>query len=334
MVIDHVSDTNKTLLFQLSNIVDIPEFVKDAAETTTEDTVKLTSKSFAYPEKRLFPVHTPADTWLSLEYFDKFASSEMGPCQTSAVRERLERACRLWRLDSTPAPSMAKEASTSGSLISYTVNGDTQATVRVHNQADMHKVATDLVDNRPRYPWGTRRDVARQLLACGYQPKFTDRIDIEKTAGYGTGTIHDAEVSVQQRIGACRYRHEQAVKPLEDLLALLHKSAKKELLTPELLDKTAALLDAVDRFAGFHRAFPAPERELFSITLAHMDDLDKNAVRIPSGQMVHRADIESFKARRFIRDHLGIDNNEHNVVEKVAAMNVRKSQLVYEFLSE
>lgn len=334
MVMDQVTDRNKALLFRLNTLVPFPDFVKEATETTQAAADELESLAFADRQNRLFPIHTPADTWLSREYFDKFAKDEMDLTQAALIRENLDIACSFWNIPEQPVELLQKAAEDEGTLISYNLKGETQATARVRNQEDMDKVAVDLSENHRRYPWEMRRDVARQLLKAGYSREGQPMADLQKMAAYGVGSVENAMDAVQKRIGACRNRHHGMVAPLEEMQGALQKSAKNGIISPLMLDKTAGLLDAVDRFSDLHRHYPAPEKDLFSVTVTHMDNFNKNAVKLPSGQTVEKQALEDFQVRRFLRDDLGIESTEENVVEKVASLTPHKSQLVYDFLRE
>jgi hypothetical protein len=63
-----------------------------------------------------------------------------------------------------------------------------------------------------------------------------------------------------------------------------------------MTQKTASMLDAVDRFVGLHKryndSFQPPERQLFNITLSDFDSFTKLAVRLPNGEWVRKEDLE------------------------------------------
>jgi hypothetical protein len=340
---DHVADVNQTRLYQLNTIVELPEFVKEASITTPEDLKDLPSEIFADPTRRQFPMHTRADTWMSREYFDKFAKQEMSAGQAALVEDRLQHACGLWDLGE-PAPAMQKQAAEEGHLISYNFQNETLATARVTDGMDMCKAANDLTDNCTNYPWETRRDVARQLLAIteldgGSHEYVGDMlVDLQKMAGYGVGDLETVTETIRMREAAIREKHPHFLPVLAEVKAGIQKAARHNLVGPELLDKTAGLLDAVDRFSDMHRrydgAYQAPEKSLFGTTMAHADAFAKNATKLPSGQYVKTADLQEFGTRRFIRDLTGEQTSQDDVVEKVAALNPRTSQLVFDFLQE
>lgn len=73
-MLDQIQDANESGLYQLHNVVEFPEFVKEASKLTAEEASELPPAAFAMPTHRMYPVHTRADTWLSSAYFQKFGS--------------------------------------------------------------------------------------------------------------------------------------------------------------------------------------------------------------------------------------------------------------------
>jgi len=338
---DQVQDTNQRELYQLSTVLDFPEFVKQASQPTTSDVAGLPSRAFADQTNRRFPFHDRANTWLSMAYFSKCAG-DYSAQDRAVVARNLATAAHMWKIDLPTMRPMEKQAST-GIRIQYRIGDQTHDEATVTTADELLKVAQDAIDSPQRYPWQMRRDVCRQALNAApvLKAQFSAPMHVllEKGAGNGVGALDDALEAIQQRQSVVRNSRPELIEPLEHLKGHCKTAARRGLLSGDMLDKTAGMLDAVDRLVGAHKkyspGFQPPERKLYGTTMSQVDGFNKQAVQIPSGQLVPRDLLCTEGTRRYIGIFLGQKcASVEEVPEVVCRMDTRTSQLVYNHLQE
>ena len=334
---DHVQDENSVFLHRLSKLVDIPTFVKEAS--VGEDVKELPAKVFGDSLTRTFPLHTPADTWLSREYFDKFASQDMSEYNRTRIGKRIAEAVSFWDI---PPATMSKEASTipkpSGFRISYSLQGKEHTSAHVTTEEELFKVAEDLHENYTRYPWEMRKGVAQQVLQAApvLRATFTAPMQsmLEKTSAYALGQLKAATEAIQRREHALVNKQPHLLPALKEAREACQKEAQEGMLGPDMLDKVAGMLVCVDRLAGLH-SLGRVEDALFCTTVSDVDMFKQAAYILPSGQTVLKEDLQKFASRRFMSEAFGIqDITRDNALEKVATLSPKLSSVLYDFLQE
>lgn len=333
MMLDQVLDSNQAGMFQINTVLEFPDFVKEATQTTPEDIKTLDSERFAWPAKRMFPMHTAQDTWLSAAYFHKFGS-EIPEHSYIAADESLKEAAQFWDIDLPVAEDlmeMPKEASF-GYDIQYPMGKGVM--VRVISASELQKVADDVLAGG-KYPLVVRQGVAKQALQAPeeFQSGLGMRMvsDLQKVAGMGIGTESAALGAVRQRWHATAHFYKPIKEGLEELSTMIKTASEDGLLSHDMTQKTASMLDAVDRFVGLHNRynedFQPPERQLFDVTLADYDQFDKMAVRLTNGEWIHKADLE--EAIPFLEESFGQKcASVEEALEVVRAMPERRANIL------
>jgi hypothetical protein len=322
-------------------MVDLPDFVKEAHLTRPEDVTDLQSQAFADPKNRRFPVHTKADTWLSREYLAKFAHSMYDDAELETVANNMATACQFWDIGVEPAhAAVQKEAADEGVTITYAgPQGQKAYSLKIHNQEDFDKVASDLLQKTGKYTYSIRRDVARQLLGSvgqlNLQMDLNTEQNLQKTAAYAVGKLEPVVWAIRQRKSAVRKMPELSEKLAQAEQAV--KAVTREgLVDPDMLDKTAGMLDAVDRLAGLYQhyspQFQPPERSLFNVTIRDMDDFHKTAVTLPDGSRVEKEALEAPQTQEFIEECLGQKCAADNVVEVAQKLTRHQAEVLSSFL--
>jgi len=298
---DHISDNNHSLLSQLRKDVALPDFVKEATVFTEEDVRQLPMSCFADPHSKKYPIHTKADTWLSIAYHHKYgnASNKM------VIEEMLSKAAKLWEIDEEGLKtvidsSLEKNAAVGESYtVDYTHDTESLCSAQISDEDDFYKVASDIVDNKTKYTYPIRRNVSRQLLDIA--PKlhieaanavFTQ---LNKTAGYGVTSSANALKSVLKRVRVCRNKYPMWSDKLARLEVEIPKVSKHGLVPPQYLDKIAVMLDFVDRAVGiqerYTEGYNVPEEELFTYTAKEAKEFKENAIELPNGTYTTRNKI-------------------------------------------
>jgi hypothetical protein len=298
-MLDHISDKNHAYLYKIYNAVVVPEFVKEAELLDASDRQSMEKTAFADPSKKLFPIVSKADTWLSCAFYHKYAEK-----QDKSTENRLKEAAKLWDLDFDTIKTQVsavihKEAGVSHS-ISFEVEGKTISKVHICALSDLEKTAEFLQKNATSYPFSTRKSVAEQILRVA--ERFTEKMSnekydmLEKLAAHGTTTPDNALQAVKTRKSVCKAKFPEFVEKLEVVEKELQKVAT-EFVKPALLEKTAAILDVIDRFTDMHVKygpnFKSPEQSLFEVTPTKMQVFQKKAVTMATGDVLSESDIQA-----------------------------------------
>jgi hypothetical protein len=183
MLIDQFSDDRHAVLLQLAQ--EHPRAIEMVKTASTDDT-DLPSHSFAYPEQRRFPIHSPEQCLLSKLYAVKQASTV-----PEQVMQRIDYALELFRVDPTVIPQATKEASHTD-----TVDGETSQfllpqyrKLSVKTASDVEPAAHALLSQRHKLKAATVTAAASELVKrAGAMGLQTDDLpsDIFKYAGLTT----------------------------------------------------------------------------------------------------------------------------------------------------
>jgi hypothetical protein len=337
-MLDQVQDLNQAGMFQLHTILEFPEFVKEAAQATMEDVRGLDLDRFAYPSQRMLPMHTKSNTWLSAAYLHKFGS-DLPHREYEAAAERLQKAAEYWGIeipgpDDVAVPPPVPEVQYT---ITYPLQNQSLACTACSGE-DLLKVASDMLSGG-KYPLAVRQDVAAQVLRAPAEmiSALPDQMlsDLQKVAGMGIGTEQAALTAIGQRRHATQHYYKPIGDGLRELEGMIKDASIEGLLSYEMTQKTATMLDAIDRFAGLHEryndTFQPPERQLFNVTLADFDTFTKLAVRLPNGDWVRKADLE--QVIPFLQESLGEKcASVEEAVECVQAMPERRAKILSQHL--
>jgi hypothetical protein len=326
-------------------LVEFPDFVKQADLASVEDSVAWPSGTFADPRNRRYPIQTEADTWLSCRYFDKFAAGYREH-EYNAINDNLVGACELWGIprEASEIPQhQEKEASTSV-VVQYVLDDEVQHTSEVHGPEELLKVASDLLENKDKYPWEMRRGVGRQVLhhaqTFGIQFDQSTERDLQKTAGYGVATLHDVMSTLHNRATIHRMDNQEFVTRLISVKQDIQKTARQDLVPPETLDKVAGLLDVMDRMADLHHKwgsenFTAPEDRLYHITRRDLGNFRDGVVVLQNGRFVSKQAAVGANIRVFMSDYLGDDlQSDDEAFEKLAELAPAQCTAVADYIQE
>jgi len=321
-------------------MTDIPDYVKEACPANQKEASELPVNAFADDITRTFPIHTAADTWLSCAYYNKAASELNVYLEKTAsgerIKERLNQACEFWGIEPPVLRQLTKAAS-AGIRIEYKVGDTVHDSTSVSSPEELTKVAEDIIQNTHRYPWQMRRDVGRQVLAAApalslsFSGSMQDQLN--KSAGYGVGDVSAVARAITQRQVATRRYHTELQPGLSELKEAVDSSARNGVLSPDMLDKVASVLDAVDRVASLHiyyqGEFQAPEKQIYTTTMSQIDSFTKLSHQLPDGRYVPKDILMSDRARDYAEAMLG---------EKVASLedyeklNKRQSWTMYDYV--
>jgi len=375
-MIDHLRDKNGSCLYNLSKIFVFPAFVKQA-NIQEKDYLELPSDAFADPVNRLYPLNSPADTWLSAVYFSKYGSCDV-PEHHKQVARRLAEAASLWNIELPKQAADIKELARKVEgpelkvdeameqletdeekeqllaelrkkeariHVKYKIGDEQYADAWVESPEDFRKIADDLLAHRAKYPYEMRRDVARQLLSAPppLRASMTAPMEVllNKTAGYGVATVADVMETLRCRAVLYRRQHSdcpQFVEKLAEIKDDIAASAHEGFISPGVLDKTAALIDAMDRLAHLHDRWDRdlePPENLFRFTGKDADDFRKHAVMLANGRFVSRKDVLNTNVQGFLGDYLDEKTASYDeLFEKLPELTPRQADNVVEYIED
>jgi hypothetical protein len=314
-MLDQTTDKNHAGLYQLSQCVEIPAFVKEAAFSDTSLIQDLPATSFADPDRRQYPMHSAPDTWLSCAYFTKFAAAAYDSVTYDRVKENLLKGCAFWRIQPPKLHTLEKRAAAE---VEYADDQRVFEKVAVNTPADVETLANDLTARRERFPWAMRHKVARQLLklARDLQASLPHATvdELQKMAGLGVGSasrmLRQLEI---RRVAVNNVAVQERIQRVQKMAAALQR---QDLLSPEFTEKVARLTDYIDRLCGLHRQYSdevRPPEQLFRYTLQDRDLLHKSAVRLPDGSLISEKEADSPAIGQLLQHLTG------RVLDKVAA---------------
>jgi len=302
--------------------MDVPGFVKTAADVTDQNYNSVDIDHFADPAKRLYPLNTKSNTWLSREHFRR---DETGMEKTAAelIKARISKAASFWNLDESIRMRQADEPLT---VFKINIDGDRDTDKIELDLTGHYKQACEqFYENRASYPYTTRRSFAQQVLAAPEAVKEEIAVDVEeglhKMADYGSCTGDTARDAVFLRM--C-YVRTKAPETYGELVKVAHHLQHTEgLVDINLLHKTALILDTVDRAHGLHvkygDALPFPEDSLFGFTEKRASLVrDEALVMSDLGELRQSGDL--LTDALIAKDMARVEGLEHELIDLTVAM--------------
>ena len=152
------------MLYKLAKSVELPDFVADHEQMTEKEATVLSRDCFADRDKKQYPTHTEADTWLSVAYYSKYASA-----RDPEVEGNLTKAVTFWGIEDSMLnlknelvggiEKRAEDHANSRIAISYVFEGEAKSSTSVGDIDELQKVASDLISNATKYPYEMRKSV-------------------------------------------------------------------------------------------------------------------------------------------------------------------------------
>jgi len=335
-MLDQIKDSNQVGMFQLSKVLEFPEFVKQATQTTLLDVQELNPDGFAHPTERAYPVHTKADTWLSYGYFHKFGNHDEDT--SSMIEDAIQKMASVWSIDLPSTEAFEEKVGSSKFEVTYDLG--TPVVCGIDSVEELLKVANDVLVPG-RYPLATRSSVAKQVLRAPKDMQLGDTLisDLHKVAGYGIGEESSMLHAINQRLVQLGDYHQEIGDGLREMQGLVKSASHEGVITHEMTSKVACALDAIDRFTGifqrYSESFPAPENALYKMTLNDYDAFAKEAVQLRNGQTIPRSDLQHLDAAGIIEEDFGDKcASMDEVVAYVQLMPARRASMLTERLAE
>ena len=256
---DILHDSSQRTWYQLGTkfATLIPDYVLDAEFPTKEAAEGLSFREFADDGRRMFPIDSPASTWLSAAFFAKNGEAGYVPVLRSAIENRIKQAADAYGIrkdvdtimSAVRTDAAEKTAADADSNYGWVGNGERR--YPMFDAEGVKKADAYFAENRFHYPPGMRRTLAANIMAKAAEYKVPVSETVRKEAGHGlprrdtlmAELLHRADLAKDAECSA-------AVANVNEILAC---ATPEELA--ENLDKIAEVIEGFDRAEGFDRQY-------------------------------------------------------------------------------
>jgi len=307
---DQYDDKSLVTLKKLSTILEFPGFVKEASIIDEKEVHNLPRSSYGDTVNRKFPLTSKKDVYLSALYFRKNASEYKDKEIAATVKRNIDNALSIWNIPHTFAkkiPNMPKKASTHDSVHIRNNSGEEIDTWELNSPRDFEKAAIQLFEHKNLFSFEQRKDIARQLLKSDLKKEaaLDDNLDnyLDKAAGFGMCTKLQLINTIRDRARmykAADYR-------FTDMLAEFAESLEDEALDCSHLEKTASVLDFLDKHTGIdkYKDLESPEECLFIYTEKIAQEIKDSFIKLQNGSNIEKKAIEEESLDVFFDNFLG-----------------------------
>jgi hypothetical protein len=309
MTVDPVSDIGAVHFSHITNLVEMPGFVKSGSVPTPEEVEDLPKTSFADMDNRKYPVHTKTACWLSYAYF-KLQEHQLEKSAADRINRAFKRHGSFWNigedLDSLESKingmKAVPEKQASEAEEDYALNiahdGKQYRLFPIDRPAVLLKSASELVETRSKLTYGMRKQAATNImLAAESQGVSLDVLpqEVHSMAGFGVSSKQAAVNEIDRRCNMARKPSEkQASTPLATLRDAV--ATQPDVLSQEFCEKVAAALDMYDRFINvtdeYGKSLQFPEDVLFGFTKHSAEKMSTQVVSLINGSTYWLSDLE------------------------------------------
>lgn len=284
---DIVNDVSRTTWYKLGTAHKdiIPDYVMNSEPVTKDAASLMPSRQFADDANRLFPLDTPADTWLSAAYFAKNAEEAV---PKKAMREyvlgRIKNAAAVFDISedvekivaAVKADSAEKQAEDDDSFYGW----PSERKYPMFDSDGVKKAAAYFEENKYLYPRAMRKTIANAIMrkAGEYAVELPD--GIRKSAGAGFPSreaiaaelLHRGEMTSDPQVAV-------AIGSIVEKVATI---GADELIKE--LDKVAELIENADRLSGvaekYGKGVLSPDELMFDMDPKEAESLISDSVEL------------------------------------------------------
>jgi hypothetical protein len=293
--IDPTTDKNFTVLAQLSQRYEFPDFVKSA---DIDETLMVSdAPAYAWPQRKLYPCHSAAATWLSAAYFhDKLAS--FGSADKAEIERRLQHFADFFNISDAyeQLAKVAREKTTKAVLadewyafVSTDEAGNKTQAYPLTDGTHVKAAVAWLRSLQDSVPLTSRQEIGQKVLhkqqQLGAKLAAADQEFLERQSGTGRpdrdGVIQGLEI--RARLAKTAEQREQI-----GLLAAAIRTTPEFAMTTELT-KLATTIDTLDLALGltgkYSEGIKRPEDLVFAITPSYLAEKQANTVALQNGSV-------------------------------------------------
>lgn len=325
------TDTLKLGLNQLNKAYGMPMYVKKANidDFDPEYLDTLDDNVFADKERRAYPCHTKAATWVSLGYFLQDLDT-IPEGQREKLLDRFEKRAAYFNMMNDYTDLLEKTIMQEKQAEAQTVSHNTltdQGGI-IENEEDLIKAANWLVSQRNNLPLQRRSPMAAKLIkqADDSHVKLPHREMLEQTAGFGVNEPSEIISSIRTRSTLVKNaEYADALSQLADRLSRFSLSPFDAIWT-----KVAYAIDDFDKMTGLMAAresgkVPMPEEVVFSIPESTIKEASEDTVELQNGNVYQLSKLATLSREKYA-DIFGVELADslfmHNLFDKEAAAEV------------
>jgi len=296
---DIMHDNSLRTWFQLGSTFEhiVPQYVQEYA-LPSKEAMALEDSEYADPARGLFPVDSPAATWLSYAYFLKHAADKDLPhkrAELDAIEARILQAASIHGIfqDTTKLAAAFKElavekqAAVSDDNYGW-VAKDTSGNVLfrkypMFDAVGVKKASDYFAEYRHRYPLEVRKHIARNIMkqAEAYKVPVTElKLDVRVEAGHGVPIRGVLMEELYERANLCK--DAEVSMALANINELVAAAPVEELA--QNLDKIAEVVDAFDKTADltkhYNKKIAMPSDIIFKLGMEEAVKMSADAVTL------------------------------------------------------
>jgi hypothetical protein len=191
---DQSTDYSSKELYSLLRGRELPEYVKTAEVDDYDSVQTLPKEAFADENRRIYPLNTPARTYVSNAYFtSKRAAIEevYGEKYASALEEKIKEAADVFGISedlvsfSQSYEKQASEDYETRYMGTFTIGEAPIELYPVKTAADLEKTAAHFTENIHNYPFEWRREISQNIVKAAGELGLDEVPDkVLKYAGY------------------------------------------------------------------------------------------------------------------------------------------------------
>lgn len=284
---DVLHDSSHRTWYQLGTQFEklVPAYVLETEMPTKEAAAELPQRQFADDVRGLFPIDTPASTWLSAAYFAKNANAcGYKSAYAQYVERRITQAAETYGIDNDVTAIMAairqpptvKQASDSD----YGWVTPTERRYPMFDSEGVTKAAAYFAENRQRYPAEMRKTIASAILQKAAEYGADVPAVVRREAGHGMPRRDTLMAELLARAQMAKDAEvSQAVASVNEMIMV---AGMDELST--VLDKVAEVVDALDRAEGldtqYGKRIMAPADFIYDLDVKEAEALVEDCVEL------------------------------------------------------
>jgi hypothetical protein len=278
----------------------IPEYVMSVdLDATKEAAAQLGDNQFADPYRRLFPIDSQAQTWLSAAYFHKSASTgklPLKPIEREGIAARIKEAASIFgisadveKIANAIKESLVEKTATDsdnnyGWVIKDAKTGEVLARKYPMFDAQGVKKASEyFAEYRSRYPIEVRREIAGNIVKAAHQygvPASELRLDVKVEAGQGIPVKSILMDELYERANLCK--DAEVAIALANINTLVATASEAEL--SDGLQELATVIDGFDKVAGltehYGKTISMPADIIYSVPMDKAVKFASDAVEL------------------------------------------------------
>ena len=229
-------------------VTNVPDYVKKYTPLDKEAASELSDSQFADPGKRMFPIESPAGTWLSAAYF---ALNRDGIKKSSQahIQNNIKQAAAIYNIDIEDAMDKISAAEKTTEHVAW-MDGNNPR-MPINTPTEIYKAAEYFNEYRYRFT-----DEERHTIATNIVKRANELVmDIE---GLNRAVLADANYGIMDRVQLMDeiLQRTHIIKDAEMALAVGNLNiliGNLPIESEDALHKIAEIVQAVDRIEGIDR---------------------------------------------------------------------------------